>query len=87
MVGVQEHLSSSNVLWALVSSAGVTGGSASPQSWLQPWGKKGWKRLTKSSSLTHVHISQEGGAESPNDTCLRCCRTREEVPLVGRVED
>lgn len=64
-LGVQEHLSSCNVLWALVSSAGVMGGSAVPQSWLQQWGKKGCKRPTKSSSLTHVHISLEGGLRAP----------------------
>lgn len=81
MVGVQEHMSSSNVLWALVSSAGVTGGSAIPQSWLQQWGKKGWKRPTKSSSLTHVHISLEGGLralgmESGRGDDKHCARER-----------
>lgn len=35
-LGLQEHLSLSNILWALVSSAGTMSGSATPQScWLE----------------------------------------------------
>lgn len=60
MVGlaVQEHLSSFNILWALVSSAGMMSGDATPQSWLKGGCNSGLRseRPIKSPNFTHVHI-------------------------------